>query len=87
MSNDLGAGWGGEAFGKQLAAMVIEGNWIKGAMKNDFPGVKFKTVELPAGPAGKGTLMFTQCWGLAADGKNKDAAINLSSRSSPPSSR
>lgn len=77
MSNDLGAGWGGEAFGKQLAAMVIEGNWIKGAMKNDFPGVKFKTVELPAGPAGKGTLMFTQCWGLAADGKNKDAAINL----------
>ncbi|HRW01270.1 MAG TPA: extracellular solute-binding protein, partial [Tetrasphaera sp.] len=76
MSNDLGAGWGGEAFGKQLAAMVIEGNWIKGAMKNDFPDVKYQTVELPAG-AQKGTLMFTQCWGLAADSQNKDAAKDL----------
>lgn len=76
MSNDLGAGWGGEAFGKQLAAMVIEGNWIKGAMKNDFPDVKYKTVELPAG-AQKGTLMFTQCWGLVADSQNKDAAKDL----------
>lgn len=76
MSNDLGAGWGGEAFGKQLAAMTIEGNWIKGAMKNDYPKVGYKVVEMPAG-AQKGTLMFTQCWGLAADSKNKDAAIDL----------
>ena len=29
-SSDLGAGWGGEAFGNGLAAMVIEGNWITG---------------------------------------------------------
>ena len=48
-------GWGGEAFGKQLAAMTIEGNWIAGGMK-DYPDVKYKVVELPAGPAGKGTL-------------------------------
>lgn len=39
--------------------------------------MKYKSVELPAGPAGKGTLMFTQCWGLAADSKNKDAAKDL----------
>ncbi|CCI51893.1 Sugar-binding periplasmic protein [Nostocoides jenkinsii Ben 74] len=77
MSNDLGVGWGGEAFTKEKAAMVIEGNWIKGALKNDAPNVKYKSVELPAGPAGKGTLMFTQCWGLAADSKNKDAAKDL----------
>ena len=37
-AKDLGAGWGGEAFGKQLAAMVIEGNWIGGAMTADYPG-------------------------------------------------
>ena len=36
----LDAGWGGEAFGKGKAAMTIEGNWIKGAMKNDFPDVE-----------------------------------------------
>jgi multiple sugar transport system substrate-binding protein len=71
------AGWAGEAFGKQKAAMVMEGNWIQGAMKNDFPDVKYKVVELPAGPKGKGTLTFTQCWGIAAASKNQDAALDF----------
>lgn len=70
----VGAGWGGEAFGKQVAAMTIEGNWIKGALKSDFADVKYKVVELPAGPAGKGTLAFTQCWGIAAKSKNQAQA-------------
>ncbi len=49
-STDLGAGWGGEAFGKQLAAMTIEGNWIAGAMTADYPDIKYTVAELPAGP-------------------------------------
>lgn len=76
-SSDLGAGWGGEAFGKGLSAMTIEGNWISGALSKDFPKVKYRTVELPAGPKGKGTLQFTNCWGIAADSKNKPAAKKL----------
>ncbi|WP_439592104.1 sugar ABC transporter substrate-binding protein [Microbacterium sp.] len=74
---DLGAGWGGEAFGKQQAAMVIEGNWITGAMANDFPDVDYVVAELPAGPAGQGTLQFTNCWGMAADSPNQQAALDL----------
>ncbi len=70
-------GWGGEAFGKQLAAMTIEGNWIAGAMSKDFPNVKYKVAELPAGPGGKGTLMFTNCWGVAAKSPNQAAAVDL----------
>ncbi|MFI6323764.1 extracellular solute-binding protein [Nonomuraea sp. NPDC050556] len=73
----LDAGWGGEAFGKGKAAMTIEGNWIKGAMKADYPNVKFTAHELPAGPKGKGTLSFTNCWGIAAKSKNKAAAIGF----------
>lgn len=69
-------GWGGEAFGKGLAAMTIEGNWIAGGMK-DYPNIHYKTVELPAGPAGKGTLMFSNCWGIAAKSPNKAAAVDL----------
>ncbi|MCW2792673.1 MAG: sugar transporter substrate-binding protein [Nocardioides sp.] len=76
-SSDLGAGWGGEAFGKQLAAMTIEGNWISGAMTNDYPDVDYTVAELPAGPAGKGTLAFTNCWGIAADSGDKEDAIKL----------
>ncbi|GAA2753833.1 sugar ABC transporter substrate-binding protein [Amnibacterium kyonggiense] len=76
-TKDVGAGWGGEAFGKQLAAMTIEGNWITGAMKSDYPGIDYKVVPLPAGPAGKGTLQFTNCWGIAADSPNQAAAVKL----------
>lgn len=76
-AKDLGAGWGGEAFGKGLAAMTIEGNWITGAMKTDYPGIKYQVAELPAGPAGQGTLQFTNCWGIAADSPNQAAALKL----------
>lgn len=77
MSSALDAGWGGEAFGTGRAAMVIEGNWIKGAMTNDYPDVEYITVEMPEGPAGPGTLLFTQCWGIAADSENQDPAVDL----------
>ncbi len=76
-SSDLGAGWGGEAFGKGLAAMVIEGNWITGALSADFPDVKYEVVELPAGPAGKGTIQYTNCWGIATDADNTGGAQEL----------
>ncbi|GAA2744579.1 hypothetical protein GCM10009868_22770 [Terrabacter aerolatus] len=69
-------GWGGEALGKGVAAMTIEGNWISGA-KKDFPNLKYKVVELPAGPAGKGTLLFSNCWGIAAKSANHGPAVDL----------
>ena len=74
---DLGAGWGGEAFGTEKAAMTIEGNWITGAMSNDYPDVEYIVAELPAGPAGQGTMQFTNCWGMAADSPNQEAALDL----------
>lgn len=76
-AKDLGAGWGGEAFGKGLAAMTIEGNWITGGMQADYPNLKYTVAPLPAGPAGAGTLQFTNCWGIAADSPNQTAALKL----------
>lgn len=76
-ASTLGTGWGGEAFGTNKAAMTIEGNWITGAMTNDYPDVKYTVVPLPAGPGGQGTLQFTNCWGIAADSPNQEAAIDL----------
>ena len=77
LASTVDAGWGGEAFGTQRGAMVIEGNWIRGAMKNDYPDVEYTVVELPEGPAGPGTLQFTQCWAIAADSDNQDQAVDL----------
>lgn len=76
-AKDVGAGWGGEAFGKGSAAMVIEGNWITGALENDFGSIEYTVAELPAGPGGQGTLQFTNCWGMAADSPNQQAALDL----------
>lgn len=76
-AKQVDAGWGGEAIGKGKAAMTIEGNWIRGALSKDFPDIKTKIVELPAGPAGKGTLLFSNCWGVAAKSKNQTAAVDL----------
>ncbi len=75
---DLGAGWAGEAFGKGEAAMTIEGNWLLGSMTKDYPTEKYTVAELPTGPTGvKGTLSFTNCWGISATTKSPDQAKAL----------
>jgi multiple sugar transport system substrate-binding protein len=86
-SSDLGAGWGGEAFGNGLAAMVIEGNWIAGAMTNDFPDVNYVVAELPEGPAGPGTIQYTNCWGIAALSDNIPGATSLVEHLTSPESQ
>ena len=77
LTTEVGAGWGGEAFGTGAAAMTIEGNWIAGAMSADYPDVDYQVAPLPEGPGGAGTLSFTNCWGIAADSPNADAAQEL----------
>ena len=57
--------------------MTIEGNWIVGAMEADFPDVEYTTVKLPAGPAGEGTLQYTNCWGIASESGNIEGAVSL----------
>ncbi|MFF8029777.1 extracellular solute-binding protein [Streptomyces sp. NPDC007896] len=76
-ANQVDTNWGGEALGTGKAAMTIEGNWLTGGMKADYPNVKYKVVPLPAGPSGKGTLAFSQCWGVAQDSSHRAAAVDL----------
>ena len=35
----LGAGWCGEALGKEKAAIIFEGNWVMPFMAEQFPSV------------------------------------------------
>ncbi|MFE3161574.1 extracellular solute-binding protein [Streptomyces sp. NPDC059224] len=76
-ANQVDTNWGGEALGTGKAAMTIEGNWLTGGMKADYPSVKYTVVPLPAGPSGKGTLAFSQCWGVAKDSAHQAAAVDL----------
>jgi len=74
--SELDSGWSGEALGKGAAAMVIEGPWIKG-IKNDFPDTNYAAYELPAGPEGKSTYTFTNCWGIPQGSDTAEAATSL----------
>jgi len=74
----LSAGWNGEAFGANKAAMTIVGNWLVGTMTSDYPNVKYQVVPLPAGPSGtKATLSFTNCWGIPSSDSKRDEAVKL----------
>ena len=73
---EVDAGWSGEALGAGKAAMVIEGPWIKG-IQGDFPDTNYAAYELPAGPGGKSTFTFTNCWGIPANSDTADAAKSL----------
>jgi multiple sugar transport system substrate-binding protein len=64
--DQLGAGWDGEAFGKQVAAMTIEGNWMTSYMQQTFPDVKWGIAGLPKGPKGYGNLAFTAGYAMFA---------------------
>uniref|UniRef100_UPI00082F0A8F sugar ABC transporter substrate-binding protein n=1 Tax=Streptomyces lushanensis TaxID=1434255 RepID=UPI00082F0A8F len=76
-AKNVDTSWGGEALGKGKAAMTIEGNWLDGGMKLDYPDVKYAVAPLPEGPAGQGTLAFSNCWGVAADSAHREASVDL----------
>jgi len=71
---DLGQGWQGTDFGMGQCAMVYEGGWLIPYMTSSFPGVKYGVARLPAGPAGRGNLIFTVSWSISANTKVPDAA-------------
>jgi multiple sugar transport system substrate-binding protein len=74
--SEIDAGWSGEALGAGKAAMVIEGPWIKG-IAGDYPDTKYSVYELPAGPGGKSTFTFSNCWGIPANSDTADSATDL----------
>jgi multiple sugar transport system substrate-binding protein len=76
--SQLNAGFSGQAFGENKAAMDIIGNWENGELQSSYPGVKFKVYPLPAGPPGThATISFTNCWGIPKQSKNLAGAIEF----------
>lgn len=74
---DLGEGWQGTLFGKQQLAMVYEGGWLIPYLKQQFPDTKYGVVLPPAGPKGKGNLIFTVSYVISKSSKNPEAAMRV----------
>jgi multiple sugar transport system substrate-binding protein len=75
LPDKLGATWPGDAFGKQKAAMVIEGGWLIPYMHDTYPSVQYGSVKLPKFPVKQASLLFTNGWGCSAKTKNQDACM------------
>ena len=69
----LGAGWCGEAIGKEKAAIAFEGNWAFPYLPDTFPNVRWRFFPMPKGKV-KGTLAFTVSYSTSPASKNKQAA-------------
>jgi len=73
----LQSSWQGEAFGTNRFGMTIEGNWIMPYLAEQHPDLDVGVTPLPAGPAGRATLLFSGCYGVAAATDHPDVALAL----------
>lgn len=74
--SQVGAGWNGEAFGHENAAMAIEGNWMTSYMQTTFPNVSWGIAPLPKDKK-NGNLAFTAAYSMYAHTKNRANALKL----------
>ncbi len=78
---DVNTGWSGEAFGKQLAAMTIEGSWMIPYLADQFPDFKYGSdwdlTLIPLGSAGRATMAYTVALGVNSKTENIDAVLKF----------
>ncbi len=73
---DVGAGWCGEALGKEKSAIVFEGNWVVPFMTEQFPDIKYKIAPMIKGKT-EGNLAFTVSYSIARNSGHKNEAFTL----------
>ncbi|MGH2538057.1 MAG: ABC transporter substrate-binding protein [Candidatus Promineifilaceae bacterium] len=63
---DVGAGWCGEAIGKKLVGLTLEGGWMVNFMRTDYGDVEWKAVIIPSGQVTQADIIFTNAIGVNA---------------------
>ncbi len=73
-ASDVGAGWCGEAIGKKLVGLTLEGGWMVNFMRQNYPDQNWKSVLIPQGPKTRADVIFTNAIGVNASTKYPKAA-------------
>ncbi|MEO7020320.1 MAG: ABC transporter substrate-binding protein [Ktedonobacteraceae bacterium] len=74
----VGAPWSGDAFGKQRAAMVIEGSWLIPYLSSTYSQVPYSIAPLPVASDGtRANLAFTNAWSAYAGTQHPEATWEL----------
>ncbi|MCA0971338.1 ABC transporter substrate-binding protein [Halobacillus litoralis] len=77
LPSDAGTDWGGDMFGQEKAAMVIEGNWTVPFLENNFTDLSYATAELPTVNGEKATAAFTVAYVMNKESEVKEASWEL----------
>ncbi|MFD9626562.1 sugar ABC transporter substrate-binding protein [Peribacillus muralis] len=76
-SIDLGVDSASAAFGSNKAVIMIEGNWVLSALKQEYADVKFEVLPAPTVNGKKQTMTFNVGYAVSKDSKNKKEAIEF----------
>lgn len=76
-SIDLGMDSAGAAFGTNKAVIMIEGNWVLSALRQNYPDVKYEVVEAPTINGKNQTMTFTVGYAMAKATDKKEAATEF----------
>ncbi|GKU83588.1 ABC transporter substrate-binding protein [Niallia sp. NCCP-28] len=74
---DLGMDSAGAAFGLNKAAIMIEGNWVLSALRQDYSDVNYQVMPAPTVNGKEQSMTFTVGYAIAKDTKKKEAAIEF----------
>ncbi len=77
--SDIGAGWPGECFANEEAAVAIEGAWMLGFLRDSAPNLPYGTTLLPMSPntGERGNFIYTVAWAVNSDSPNQEAAVKV----------
>ena len=64
-----------DQFGKDQTATILEGPWMPGIFKNQFPDLGFQYATVPAGPGGSQSVVGGEDIVVFKATQNKDAAL------------
>ena len=73
-ASDVGASWCGEAIGKKLVGLTLEGGWMVNFMRQNYPDQEWKAVLIPQGPKTRADVIFTNAIGVNASTEYPAAA-------------
>jgi multiple sugar transport system substrate-binding protein len=74
---DLGIESAGAAFGSNKAVIMIEGNWVLSALKQDYADVKYEVLPAPTVNGKNQTMTFNVGYAISKDTKNKENAVEF----------
>ncbi|HSO27121.1 MAG TPA: extracellular solute-binding protein [Anaerolineales bacterium] len=73
-ASDVGASWCGEAIGKELVGMTLEGGWMVNFMRQNYPDVNWSAALIPQGDVTRADVIFTNGIGVNAATEYPNAA-------------